>query len=262
MTPTIPILLYHHVDESGDAFSTPPATFERELAWLANRGYRSLTLAEFDRAVAGTSHAPPARAVLITFDDGYADLSKTVAPALRRHGFTGVAFVITGLCGRTGPAGEVTGASGNHVSWSEARALATDGVLEFQSHSHSHERWSNEAGADGALAANLAASVDVLADELRLPRSYFRHLAWPWGRCTESWEHIARDLGLTHQHIVQRGAVTRVGQSTRLPRICFDGASAQSFRRWVTVLSSPVGARACNRIFGTIRARKHGLGYV
>lgn len=262
MTPTIPILLYHHVDDSGDTFSTPPATFERELAWLADRGYRSLTLAEFDRALAGSANAVPRKALLFTFDDGYADLSETVAPALRRYGFTGVAFLITGLCGRSGPTGEVAGASSNHLSWSEARALAAEGVLEFQSHSHSHERWPSAAGTERVVAENLATSVDLLVDELRLPRAYFRHLAWPWGRCNASWERVARDLGLTHQHIVQHGAVTRAGQTTRLPRICFDGVPAPSFCRWVTIVSSPFGARACNRIFGTVRAHKHGLGYV
>jgi peptidoglycan/xylan/chitin deacetylase (PgdA/CDA1 family) len=255
MAPTIPILLYHHIDTSGDAGSTRPEIFERELAWLADRGYRSLTLAEFDRAVAGAKDAALDKAVLITFDDGYADLPTVVAPALRRHGFTGVAFLITKLCARSGDS-----AGGNHLSWDAARALAAAGVLEFQSHSHTHERW--PADAERAVAGDLSGSVDVLADELRLPRSYFRHLAWPWGRCNESWERTGRSLGLTHQHIVQRGAITRTGQTTRLPRICFDGASAQSFRTWMTVLSSAAGARACNRLFGTIRARKHGLGYV
>jgi peptidoglycan/xylan/chitin deacetylase (PgdA/CDA1 family) len=258
MAPTIPILLYHRIDARGDSLSTHPDTFEHELAWLADRGYRSLTLAEFDRAVAGAASSVPKRAFLVSFDDGYADLSTAVAPALRRYGFSGVAFLITSLCARSDPAG----ASGNHLSWSQARALASDGVLEFQSHSHSHERWSAEADAERVVAGDLSGSVDVLTEELRLPRSYFRHLAWPWGRCNESWERTGRSLGLTHQHIVQRGAITRTGQTTRLPRICFDGASARSFRTWMTVLSSAAGARACNRLFGTIRARKHGLGYV
>lgn len=262
MTPTIPIFLYHHIDTSGDAHSTHPETFERALAWLADRGYRSLTLAEFDREVAGAAGTAPGKSILLTFDDGYADLSTVVAPALRHYGFTGVAFLITNLCARSDPNGDAAGAKGNHLSWAEARALAADGVLEFQSHSHSHERWSAGPGAERAVEEDLAASVEDLTAELRLPRAYFRHLAWPWGRCNEAWERVGRNLGLTHQHLVQRGAVTRTGQTTRLPRICFDGVPARSFRTWVTVLSSPTGARACNRIFGTLRARKHGLGYV
>jgi peptidoglycan/xylan/chitin deacetylase (PgdA/CDA1 family) len=262
MSPTIPVLLHHGIDASGDAFSTRPEVFERELAWLAERGYRSLSLDEFDRALAGGAASAPRRCVLLTFDDGYADLATVVAPALRRHGFTGVGFLITKLCtGSASPRAVGTGVR-THLSWTEARALAGEGTLEFQSHSHSHERWLATPGAESAVAADLGASIDLLTAELRLPRAAFRHLAWPWGRCTEAWERAAQSLGLTHQHLVQRGAVTRIGQTTRLPRLCLDGASPRAFRAWMALLTSPVGARACNRLFGTIRASRHGLGYV
>lgn len=253
MAPTIPILLHHRIDARGDALSTHPEAFERELAWLAERGYRALSLDEFDRALAGSAGGALRRCVLLTFDDGYADLHTVVAPALRRYGFTGVAFLITSLCGE--------GSAQTHLSWQQVRALAAEGTLEFQSHSHTHARWPDTSEAERAVAADLGASVDLLTAELRLPRATFRHLAWPWGRCTEAWEREARGLGLTHQHLVQRGAVTRIGQATRLPRLCLDGASPRAFRGWMTLLTSPAGARACNRLFGTVRASRHGLGY-
>lgn len=252
MASTIPILLHHHIDAGRDALSTHPEAFERELAWLAERGYRTLSLDEFDRALAGGAGGAPRRCVLLTFDDGYADLYAVVAPALRRYGFTGVAFLITSLC---------DGSARTHLSWPQVRALAAEGTLEFQSHSHSHAHWPVAPDAEREVAADLGASVDLLTAELRLPRATFRHLAWPWGRCTEAWERVALGLGLTHQHLVQRGAVTRTGQTTRLPRLCLDGASPRAFRSWMTVLASPAGARACNRLFGTVRASRHGLGY-
>ena len=260
MAPTIPILLHHRIDARGDALSTHPEAFERELVWLAERGYRTLSLAEFDRALACGAGGGPRRCVLLTFDDGYADLSEVVAPALRRYSFNAVAFLITSLCGDSS-GGDTGGGARTHLSWPEARALAAEGTLEFQSHSHSHARWPVAPGSERAVAVDLGASVDLLAAELRLPRAALRHLAWPWGRCTEVWERAARTLGLTHQHLVQRGAVTRTGQTTRLPRLCLDGASTRSFRGWMTLLTSPAGARACNRLFGTVRASRHGLGY-
>lgn len=262
MSPTIPILLHHRIGTDGDRLSTRPEAFERELAWLAERGYRTLSLAEFDRVLAGSAADARHRRVLLTFDDGYADLAAVVAPALRRHGFTGVAFLITGLCGDGGSAGDAGSHGRTHLSWTEARALAGEGTLEFQSHSHSHERWPAAPGTERQVAADLGASVDLLTAELRQPRASFRHLAWPWGRCTEVWEQAARQLGLTHQHLVQRGAVTRTGQTTRLPRLCLDGTSTPAFRTWMTVLTSPAGARVCNRLFGTLRASRHGLGYI
>lgn len=261
MESTIPILLHHRIDAHGDRFSTHPESFERELAWLAERGYRALSLAEFDRALVGRTGRVPHKCFLLTFDDGYADLAAVVAPTLRRYGFTGVAFVITGRCDAGGSENAVGPGERAHLSWAEVRAIASEGTLEFQSHSHSHVRWPVVPGSEQAVATDLGASVDVLTAELRLPRAAFRHLAWPWGRCTEAWERSALALGLTHQHLVQRGAITRTGQTTRLPRLCLDGASTRSFRGWMRLLASPAGARACNRLFGTVRASRHGLGY-
>jgi peptidoglycan/xylan/chitin deacetylase (PgdA/CDA1 family) len=243
----LPILLYHQVKEPAEGLYTPPALFEQHLAWLAEHGYRSVRLEELEAAIATRGGRPEGKRVLITFDDGYADLASTVAPALKRHGFTGVAFLITNTMGRT------------HIDWNQARTLAAEGTLEFQSHSHTHKPW--DAAAAHVVRDDLATSVDLLMAELGLPRSAFRHVAWPWGRSNPGWEAAARDLGLVYQHIVQRGAVTKVGQTERLPRICVDGSSLERFRQWVTLLSSPLGARACNRVFATIRRSRHGAGY-
>ncbi|MCZ7562819.1 MAG: polysaccharide deacetylase family protein [Burkholderiales bacterium] len=250
MTP-IPILLYHRFGRGGDPLSTPTAVFERQLAWLAGRGFRSLRLDEFERRLADGRGGAPRKELLITFDDGYAELASIAAPALRRHGFSGVAFLITGECG--------TGA--NHVTWEQARALAAEGVIEFQSHSHSHRRWRPDDDGGRELERDLATSLERLAGELRRPRSDFRHLAWPWGICDENWERIAARLGFRYQHIVQRGAVTRTGGTLRLPRFCLDGASVGAFRGWLTLLSLPGGAKLCNKVFGAIRTHRQGLGY-
>jgi peptidoglycan/xylan/chitin deacetylase (PgdA/CDA1 family) len=262
MTLPISILLYHRFGRSKDPLSTPSADFERELCWLADRGYRSLTLDEFEHGINHGASANGRKSVLITFDDGYAELATVAAPALRRYGFNGVAFLITSECPPAGDLADAAHLNLNHISWDDARKLASEGIIEFQSHTHSHARW--DASPDGTreLERDLAISLDVLSEELRLPRQTFRHLAWPWGRCNESWERVGRSLGFIYQHIVQRGAVTRPGQTIRLPRFCFDGASTQAFRTWMTLLTLPGGATFCNRIFGTIRTYRQGAGYV
>lgn len=249
MTFPIPILLYHRIDHADDTLSTPPETFEQQLGWLAENGYRSLTLDEFDHALQDRSAGVGNKRFLLTFDDGYADLPGTVAPALKRHGFTGVAFLITDEM------------RGNHITWDQARTMANEGVIEFQSHSHTHSHWGPGEDGTRALVGDLARSIDLLVSELRLPRAVFRHLAWPWGLCSPEWERAADDLGLRFQHIVQRGAVTRPNQITRLPRICFDGVATDNFRRWMGLVSGGFTSRLCNLAFGTIRARRHGVGY-
>ncbi len=249
----IPVLLYHRIDTSGVPGSTPPAMFERHLAWLADRGYRTLTLEAFEHALRTAS--VPARSLLITFDDGSADLASVAAPILRLYGFGAVAFVITGWI-----SGE-RGFHGESLRWNDARQLAAEGRIEFQSHSHSHALWPVNATAGQEIAADLGASIDTLCAEMRVPRAEIRHLAWPWGRCDTRWETTAKRVGLKYQYLVQRGAVTRPGRSLRLPRLCFDGADCGSLARWMTLLDSTIGARVTNQIFGAVRERRHSFGY-
>lgn len=262
MSRSIPILLFHQVTHKPGPMATTPDVFERHLAWLAERGYRSLTLDEFQRNLTGNARDDGRPRVLLTFDDGYADLNSVIAPALRRYGFTGIAFVITGEAAPAEGSPPGTPGNPNHLSWNQTRALASEGVLEFHSHSHTHSAWSMAPDEVATVRDDLATSIDILAAEMRLPRSTFRHLAWPWGRSTLAWEAVAKELGFTHQYLVQRGAVNHGRANTRLPRIGCDSMSTASLARWVGILSSGFGALACNRVFGTYRAKRHGIGYV
>lgn len=90
-------LLYHAIGEPPsdcDAeerrLFVTPRQFERQMATLARRGYRSLSLAEFSRRLREQKHEGT---FLITFDDAYAHVDEVVAPVLRQHGFTAVMFV-------------------------------------------------------------------------------------------------------------------------------------------------------------------------
>jgi peptidoglycan/xylan/chitin deacetylase (PgdA/CDA1 family) len=65
--------------------------FETQMADLAQRGFRSISLREFENA--------KDRTVLITFDDGYAHVLERVTPILERHRFSAVMFVPTAYLG-------------------------------------------------------------------------------------------------------------------------------------------------------------------
>ncbi len=253
----IPILLYHRVDNSGGPFVTPPEVFSQHLGWLADRGYRTLRPRELTQMLSGASSMSGRadKAVMITFDDGYADLETSVAPALREHGFNATAFLITSRC----PSQPV--ADSEHLSWSAARSLATEGVLEFQSHTHTHSRWSIGRHDTASVRDDIATSLAVLSDELGRPKTSFSHLAWPWGRTCPEWEDVAARMGVASQYVVQRGAANRAGQHRRLPRVLLDGVSLPHFQRWMGLLSNGPGALACNQVFGTIRQLRRGAGY-
>ncbi len=173
-----------------------------------------------------------------------------MAPALRRHGFSATAFLITSKVGEQG-----------QLSWGEARNLASEGVLDFHTHTHTHQKWALGPEAASIVADELSASRAILADRLGQPESQFNQVAWPFGRACEAWEDEADRLGMRTQFVVQRGAVDR-RQTRRLPRLLADGMAPSALGAWMRVLARPSGARSTNRVFGTIRHFRQGAAFL
>jgi peptidoglycan/xylan/chitin deacetylase (PgdA/CDA1 family) len=79
------VLTYHQV--------THVAGFEAQMAYLAGR-YRALAMPEL-LALVRAGRPLPARALLITFDDGYRNFAEVAWPILKRHGLPATLFVPT-----------------------------------------------------------------------------------------------------------------------------------------------------------------------
>jgi peptidoglycan/xylan/chitin deacetylase (PgdA/CDA1 family) len=94
------ILGYHRLgDTADDPFDlcVRPSDFAQHLEVLGGRA-RALTLGHAARALAAGTIPP--RAVVVTFDDGYADTLTQVLPLLERTGTPATIFVTTGARGR------------------------------------------------------------------------------------------------------------------------------------------------------------------
>ncbi|MFI6299106.1 polysaccharide deacetylase family protein [Nonomuraea sp. NPDC050790] len=93
------VLMYHSVDDFDEdpyLITVRPARFAAQMAWLARRGLRGVSMRDLLRAQAeGTAR----RLVGLTFDDGYADFAAHALPVLQSHGFTATVFAVTGHLG-------------------------------------------------------------------------------------------------------------------------------------------------------------------
>ena len=101
------VLTYHHVGSRAAGVPHPSLTvtteqFERQMAWLHARGYSTINCQEW-LAWGTRAEPPPAKPILITFDDAYADLETTALPVMAKYGFRGVIFAITGRLGLPTP---------------------------------------------------------------------------------------------------------------------------------------------------------------
>jgi peptidoglycan/xylan/chitin deacetylase (PgdA/CDA1 family) len=126
-----PILMYHYIrsvdqgsDPLGYELSLAPELFEAQMAWLHEQGYRTMRMDMVARCIA--SGACPARAVALTFDDGYADAFTTALPVLQRYGFTATFYIVSGLVGQPG-----------YMSWEQLVALR-DAGMEIGAHTIDH----------------------------------------------------------------------------------------------------------------------------
>jgi len=95
-------LLYHDVsDGTAGGFPTltvSPCRFEQHLRWLRRMRIQTITPRQYDECRCGKAKLP-ARAVILTFDDAYAALTRTALPAMKEFGFTAAIYVISSEIG-------------------------------------------------------------------------------------------------------------------------------------------------------------------
>lgn len=240
MSRSIPILLYHRIDHTSLSTATSPQVFRRHMQWLSERGWRSLSAQEF-AFFTRAGKTLPSHSFVITFDDGYASIASVALPILEEFGYKAISFVSTGfLRDPEGMKGSPIDAdTRDFLNWDQVRELQASGVIDFQSHTHSHRRFSECSAAE--IAQDLGTSLDFLSHELALPRSHFTHLAWPWGDSKAEWRAAASRCGFKYQYTVSRQSFAQGSSLVEIPRTCFD---ATAFTQFQTQLWLQVGQLA------------------
>jgi peptidoglycan/xylan/chitin deacetylase (PgdA/CDA1 family) len=185
------ILAYHAIATDGEPasrFILPCSSFERQMRTLARRR-RVLALDELV-ALRHTHRLPPARSVVITFDDGYADTRTLAAPVLAELRLPATVFLVST---RVGPdrvwEGEGELARRPLVSWEDVHELREFG-FEVGAHTRTHPFLTKLA--PGQLEAEIAGSRAELAERLGAPPQAF---AYPYGNRNEATVEAARRAG-------------------------------------------------------------------
>jgi peptidoglycan/xylan/chitin deacetylase (PgdA/CDA1 family)/glycosyltransferase involved in cell wall biosynthesis len=194
----LPVFLYHHVGppRAGTIpdLTISPEKFERQVRWLARRGFVGIRPSDWLRWLRDGTCLPD-KPILLTFDDGYADIADYALPVLRRHGFSAAVYIVTGQLGGTNAWDEVQG-GGTHrlMTVEQIRYWAAQGI-EFGAHSRTHRDLTKLSAAE--LAAEISGSKNDLASLLGSPVLSF---AYPYGELSEAVSDFARgeyDLAFT-----------------------------------------------------------------
>lgn len=142
----IPTLMYHKIGDypEGSRLQKLWVTaddFRKQLAYLKRHGYTSMTFSELrDAELGGTM---PAKPVLITFDDGYANNYESAFPLLKESGMKGNIFLVYETMDRHNawhdPATEPWL---RMLTWAQIGEMQASGLVEFGSHTMKHRNLS------------------------------------------------------------------------------------------------------------------------
>jgi peptidoglycan/xylan/chitin deacetylase (PgdA/CDA1 family) len=215
VTPPVPVLMYHSVSEHPPAatrrLSVHPDMFAAQLRLLRRHGFGTVTFEEYAAAL-DAGRPLPERTVVITFDDGYADVAESAAPLLDEHGFTATVFVTTGWLDDAGDraAGQPLD---RMLRWSQVRELSAAGI-EIGAHSHSHAQLDQLPGP--RLEEELSLSKHLLEERIGRPVTT---LAYPFGYSSRRVREAVARSGYRHAAAVANTLPGASPDPFALPRL-------------------------------------------
>lgn len=243
----IPVISFHHVLPYKNSISVTVDELDHHLGWFKSRGFRSLTSAEFGRALAGEEVGE--RCFVITFDDGYRDNCYLAAPLLEKHGMNAILFVITGRVLDENPrppsVGWIEEGGDCYLSWEEIKSMTDSGIFEVHSHTHSHDySWINNSSTNmrQIVHEDIATSLQTLRN-----RGYKHeiHLAWPWGYFRQEWLDDLPTLGIKFSYTSRQGTNYPGCDVTRILRV--NGEKSSDYVKCLcSAGSSPLFGKALN----------------
>ncbi|MGH9178477.1 MAG: polysaccharide deacetylase family protein [Acidimicrobiales bacterium] len=150
-------LAYHGIGSGSDGeggFVVSPSRFGEHLATLKAAGMHAVTARQVAEAFEG-GRPLPAKAVLLSFDDGRTDAMMFADPLLQQAGMAATMFVITGAAEDPGI---------YYASWDKLAGYAKSGRWDLQSHTAALHREQEAAGGGKLPALTSLAPGESLAE--------------------------------------------------------------------------------------------------
>lgn len=253
---SVPILLYHHVAPDREV---TPEGFERQLAWLKEKKFCTLSCSELLAYLNGEKKYAPVRPAVLTFDDGYADNWIYAFPLLKKYGMRAVIFVPTARIHNTGKLRPTSLEGGSlkdtrtaerapegFLSWEEIRAMCASGLIEIGSHTHTHKDFDPQARYPDLREELKRSKSEIIAHT----GSWSGALAWPWGEFQEDWLPLLPEAGYRLAFTTRAGANTRGADPLRIHRFKVRSTGLLWLAGRLLLHRTPLLARAYGRIRG------------
>ncbi|MEW2549226.1 polysaccharide deacetylase family protein [Streptomyces sp. NPDC047002] len=260
----VPVLLYHAVTDEPPAwiaeFTVGPREFAAQLDAVAASGRTPVTAGAFAAALTGQGQLP-ARPVVLTFDDGFADLQGPTADALAARSLPATAYLTTGALTRGAgiPGRGSLLPPAPMMSLTRLVSLEERGI-EIGAHTVTHAQLDTLPAA--ALRRELRESKDVLEDALG---HAVDHLAYPHGYSSRAVRTAARTAGYASAAAVRHALSSTADEPFRMARLILRRShTAADVAAWMAgegarVAPFPDAARTVGwRLYRRARARVFG----
>ncbi len=195
----IPILTYHHMlkNEENKRFlntstTTSDVAFSNQMAYLKQAGYDTISLYQLEGYLNNQINLP-AKAVVLTFDDGLKSVHRYAYPVLKKNGFRATAFIISSRIKRHPQKWNPD--SLQFMSIAELKEIQD--VFDVQSHTHFLHRTDNKR--NPVLLNRSYHNIIFDFEHSRRALSQFNphviFLSYPFGGFNQTAIHAAKNAG-------------------------------------------------------------------
>ena len=216
-TSSVPVLMYHSIIyEKNNSARVAKETFEQQMKWLYDNGYKTITLEElYEHLQAKTDF--PDKCVVITFDDGYVDNYTNAFPILKQYGFKATIFMI---------AENVN--TGGYLTEQQLKEMSDNGI-SIQGHTATHpymDKLTYEKQYEEL--ANSKATLEAITNKK------VEFLAYPYGKYNNNTIKALKAIGYKMAFKMSGGFTKLSFPQYELPRV-YEGDNLDKFIKSIKI---------------------------
>ena len=213
----IPILTYHQIAEAPPkgtphrSLCVSPATFRKQMAFLALMGYQGLSMTALQPYLRGERTG---KVVGITLDDGYLNNLVHAAPVLRHYGYSSTCYVVSQFLGKTNVWDQESGIPESALMDAAQLREWVAGGQEVGAHTRHHVHLRQ-------LVANKAREEIALCkkDLENVLGGVVDHFCYPYGEYEAGHAAMVVEAGYLTATTTQRSRCVEADSFTELPRV-------------------------------------------
>ena len=208
----VPILVYHRMGPVVvDSMTVKTSDFASLLEYLRTNDYKVIPLRQLVSYLAGDGPAPPARAVVITADDGHESVYTEMFPLIRRYHVPVTLFIYPSAISNASYA----------MTWPQLREMQDSGLVDIESHTYWHPNFNKEKIRLEKSDYQKFVTMQLAKSKITLEQKLDKHvdmLAWPFGIYDDELIEYARSQGYIAGFTLQRRPAERTDNPLTLPR--------------------------------------------